>query len=93
MWREGVKSILEEALALTRGTRQKAYGSPTENWGLTASYWSLLLGVTVTPQQAVLMMVLAKIAREQYRPKRDNRRDGAGYFDVLDIIETAKKSK
>lgn len=49
---------------------------------------------SVTAEDAALMMILVKIAREAHAPKRDNRVDLAGYAKVLDLIhaERAKRA-
>jgi len=49
--------------------------------------WSAILGVPVTPQQAILCMIAVKISRESRKAKRDNRTDIAGYAECLDMIE------
>lgn len=34
-------------------------------------------------------MIALKMMREVHRPNRDNRIDGAGYFETLDIVRQA----
>lgn len=80
------RSILTEARDLVRGARQAAYDHPYCNHDRIARIWSVILGIEVTPEQAALCMLGVKIAREAYRPGRDNRVDMAGYADVLDLI-------
>jgi hypothetical protein len=80
------QTILEEAAELVAGPRKALYGKPSENWGKTAKVWSVILGIEVTAEQAVLCMIGAKLVREAHKPKRDNRVDICGYTEVLDQI-------
>lgn len=80
------ESILEEAHRLVHGDRGEDYGHPYDDFSRTAKIWSAILGVDVTPQQVALCMVGLKISREVHRPKRDNRVDGAGYFETLNMV-------
>jgi hypothetical protein len=78
-------SILLEAEHLTEGARNADYGHPLDDYRRTAKLWSAVLGIDVTPEQAMLCMICVKISRECNHPKRDNRVDGAGYFKCLDM--------
>lgn len=80
-------NILEEAQNAVYGDRQADYGTVTENFGTIAKLWSAVLKVEVTPEQVGLCMVQVKVARQMYRPKRDNLVDGAGYFATLEKLE------
>ena len=82
-----METVTQEADRIVSGQRQSDYGHPRDNWGQTAALWSAILGHTVTPQQAVLCMIAAKVSRESRNPKRDNRVDIAGYAKVLDMLE------
>jgi len=66
--------------------RGQDYGHPYEDFSRTAKIWSAILGIEVTPQQAILCMIAVKISRECHRPKRDNRVDIAGYAEALDMV-------
>ena len=79
-------TILDEAKKIVNGARQKAYGSPQKNYERVAVIWSVILGVSITPQQVVLCMIGLKIARESHRHKRDNTVDIAGYAELLDRL-------
>lgn len=83
----GFETILQEAQRLVHGDRGEAYGHPLDDFSKTAKIWSAILGIDVTPQQVALCMVGVKISREVNAPKRDNRVDGAGYFETLDMVE------
>lgn len=80
-------SILDEAETLVLGDRGSAYGHPADDMARTGKIWAAVLGVPeVTAAQVALCMVGVKMSREVNKPKRDNRVDGAGYFQCLDMI-------
>jgi hypothetical protein len=79
-------SILEDAKKAVHGSRNNDYGHPLQDFTRTAKIWSAILGIEVTPEQVALCMVGVKISRECYKPGRDNRIDGAGYFETLEMI-------
>jgi hypothetical protein len=85
-------NILKEAENAVYGDRQADYGTVTENFGTIAKLWSAVLKTEITPEQVGLCMVQVKIARQMYKPKRDNLVDGAGYFATLEKLETEKLS-
>ena len=84
---EESKTILQEAQDLVYGDRQADYGTVKENFSTIAKLWSAVLGVEVSPQQVGLCMVQVKVARQIYKPKRDNLVDGAGYFATIEKME------
>ena len=81
------QTILEEAQKAVYGDRQADYGTVKENFATIAQLWSAVLKTKVTPEQVGLCMVQVKIARQMYRPKRDNLVDGAGYFATLEKMQ------
>lgn len=78
-------SVLREAESLITGDRNKAYGSPTQNFTNTAEIWTALLrhklkdGETISPAEVASLMIGLKLARTVGEPKRDNWVDMAGY--------------
>lgn len=86
------QSILDEAQSLTTGDRNESYGHPYEDFSRTARMWSAVLGTEVTAEQVALCMVCVKISRECHSPARDNRVDGAGYFNCLEMIHEYKQA-
>ena len=89
------ETILEEAQRLVHGDRGEAYGHPLDDFSRTAEIWSAILGIPVSAEQVSLCMVGLKISREVNKPKRDNRTDGAGYFETLDMVreERARRER
>ena len=79
-------SILLEAYSLVHGVKRQSYGHPREDYGRVAQMMTAILGVEVTAAKAILCMIAVKISRECHCPKRDNRVDGAGYFECLDLV-------
>lgn len=85
------EDILEEALRITTGARQIAYGSPDKNLAHTAKLWNALFGWEVSASQVAMAMILLKLSRETNQPKRDNPVDIAGYARALHICNEAAK--
>lgn len=84
------QSVALEAHTLVHGNRGEAYGHPLDDMTRTAGMLNALLGpklnVPLQAEDVSKIMVLVKLSREENRPKRDNRVDGAGYFETLDMI-------
>lgn len=84
------ETICQEADRLVSGDRQKDYGHPFDNFVQVANLFTAFLGdkltKPVTAEEASLLLVLLKVAREHNAPKRDNRVDIAGYAKVLDMV-------
>lgn len=82
---EDADDILEEALNITRGSRNASYGPPDQDFRRTAGMWSALFaaklreGETFEPRDVALAMILLKTSRETHQRKRDNWVDIAGY--------------
>jgi hypothetical protein len=81
------KAILQQAIELTHGDRNKNYGTPLVNHQRIAVIWSVILGVEVTPSQVALCMVGVKIARLVETPDHlDSFIDGAAYLAIAGEI-------
>jgi len=64
--------------------RSRAYGAPTGSMELLAKRWSITLGRTVTPAQAVMCLIDLKLTRLAHDPRhQDSILDIAGYAAVL----------
>lgn len=57
------ESILNRAIECVCGEREQDYGSPEDNFGRIATYWSTHLGMEITAEDVAVMMALLKIAR------------------------------
>ena len=73
---------LYEAASLIDGDRQKAYGTPEENFGRWASMVSDYLGYPVTPMDMAMISALGKISRIAHQAKYDSFVDAAGYLAI-----------
>ena len=88
------ETILEEAQRITDGDRDGDYGTAEDNFGKIAAYWNVYMehndldiGRILEPKHIAMMMVLMKIAREDFKHKRDNLTDAAGYLRCLAKIQ------
>ena len=90
------ETILQEAQRLVHGDRGGDYGHPLDDFNKTALIWQAILGgkmkpgEKIEPEDIALCMVGVKISREVNKPKRDNRVDGAGYFETLNMVHEEK---
>jgi hypothetical protein len=77
-----------EARGIVRdGDRQKEYGHPRDDWTRTAKIWSGILGIEVTPEQAMLCMIGTKISRLVHTPQHhDSKVDIIGYAICYDRL-------
>lgn len=81
------ETILQEAQRLVHGDRGADYGHPIDDYTRTGRMWGAILGLPdIDPRLCCLMMVAVKVSRECNKPKRDNRTDGAGYFECADMV-------
>jgi|TARA_R110002012_G_scaffold280114_2_gene468558 hypothetical protein len=81
------KEILEEAIQLVGGTRNKDYGDRLTNHQHIAGLWSIFLGKKISPHDVAICMVLVKIARLINKHKRDSYVDMAAYSSIAAEIE------
>lgn len=66
--------------------RQDRYGHPLKDFANTAKFWSIILGIEITPAQVALCLLAVKMSRELHQSNRDNRLDMAGYAAALDLV-------
>lgn len=90
------ETILDEAKRITRGARNEDYGDPSDDFervvGAINSLWRDKLKQPLTAADWPLMMNIVKTAREVHKPKRDNRVDGAGYWDCVDRVRQRERA-
>ncbi len=82
------RTVLLEAQNLVHGDRNKAYGSPTEDFARTAGIWSALFrkylkdNANFEPRDVALAMIGVKLSRLMHGKKRDSWTDIAGYAET-----------
>jgi hypothetical protein len=87
------ESPSEEAFRIVRTDRRKDYGRPLQDYRRTSGMMTALIkhkmrdGQVITPQDAMMFMLLVKISREQNKHKRDNLVDICGYAECLQMTE------
>ena len=84
---EKEESILQEAERIVNGERQADYSDPVKNFEHIARIASAILNKEITPEECCIVMIAVKHAREQYKHKRDNLVDLAGYVEILHRIK------
>jgi hypothetical protein len=88
-------NILEEANTIIHGARNKSYGHPAKNHGLTSQYWQVYLKNRPNPADPLsaidvcFLNILQKISRSQngVDPTRDTLTDIAGYAGNVEMIQ------
>lgn len=78
---EARRMILKDAEHCVCTDRNLLYGEPEDSFGMIARLWSAYLGMPVSKQQAIDMLILFKVARNgtAKKPCRDTYVDIAGY--------------
>lgn len=89
------REIVDEAVKIVFGERQKNYGTPFDNHSRTAAFWSTYLGIELSAEQVTMMNILQKISREMNGHHRDNITDTIGYSInyMLCLEERVKRDK
>ena len=81
------ESILSEAERIVNGERQADYSDPVENFKHIAAIASAISKKGLSPTDCAIVMIAVKLARENYKHKRDNLVDLAGYVEILNRIK------
>lgn len=76
--------LIEKAERIVNQDRNTRYGGPEESFTTIAKFWSVFLGVEVSPLQVAGCMILLKLARLKKTPTHeDSIVDGIGYFACM----------
>ena len=86
------ESILSEAERIVNGDRQADYSDPVENFKHIADIASAISKENLSPTTCAIVMIAVKLARENYKHKRDNLVDLAGYVEILSRIKESEVS-
>jgi Domain of unknown function (DUF6378) len=82
------EELLQQAASIV-ARRRGIYGEPVELFQQVAKRWSLVLGIEVTPAQAMLCLIDLKVARLTHDPRHlDSTIDVAGYAGCLAEVLT-----
>lgn len=81
------QSILQEADKIVKGDRQADYGDTVANFKHIANIASAIRQKQFTAEDCCVVLMAVKLAREQFKHKRDNLVDLAGYTEILNQIK------
>ena len=81
------ESVLSEAERIVNGDRQADYSDPVANFKHISSIASAISKKGLSPTDCAIVMIAVKLARENYKHKRDNLVDLAGYVEILSRIK------
>ena len=86
--------ILYAAIGAVCCEREEEYGSPADNFRLTAQLWSDYLQTKISAGDVALMMVLLKVSRvKSGRPKPDSFVDMAGYGAIAGELTLTQEAE
>ena len=86
------ESILSEAERIVNGDRQADYSDPVANFKHISAIASAIMAKDITAEECCIVMIAVKLARENYKHKRDNLVDLAGYVEILNRIKESEVS-
>lgn len=81
------ESTLSEAERIVNGDRQADYSDPVANFKHISEIASAISKEELSPTTCCIVMIAVKLARENYKHKRDNLVDLAGYVEILHRIK------
>lgn len=87
------ESILSEAERIVNGERQADYSDPVENFKHISAIASAISKKELSPTTCAIVMIAVKLARENFKHKRDNLVDLAGYVEILNRIKESEVSR
>ena len=90
-----MKSILEEAPEIVHGDRNRDYGHPLDNHGLTAQLWSAYTGSDITAEDVCFINIQQKISRMRTSGTitRDGLVDIAGYAANIEMLMDEREKR
>ena len=86
------ESILSEAESIVNGDRQADYSDPVANFKHIPAIASSISKDNLSPTTCAIVMIAVKLARENYKHKRDNLVDLAGYVEILNRLKEREVS-
>ena len=94
------KDVLDCVENMLTGIKPAEYGSPEESFLRIAVYWTTYLrhkgllpkdnSIGVMPHDVAMMMILFKVAREEFGHKSDNLYDIIGYATLAEVMAENK---
>lgn len=88
------EAVTAEAHRLVNGDRNESYGHPLDDWTRAGRMIGAILEIPDVPAEKVgLIMQAIKVAREVHQPKRDNRVDGCGYWEGIDMVHAERSRR
>lgn len=87
------ESTLSEAERIVNGDRQADYSDPVANFRHISEIASAISKEELSPTTCCIVMIAVKLARENYKHKRDNLVDLAGYVEILNRIKESEVSQ
>ena len=84
---EARDSVLIEAETIINGERQADYSDPIESFNTISKIASAIIGRDISATECCKVMMAVKHARQQFKHKRDNQVDLAGYSEILNRLE------
>jgi len=79
--------ILDEVKEVLKEREANAYGPAGDMFEKIGLMWTNYLGISISSRDVAIMMTLLKIARENYKSKRDNFVDAIGYLVLASEFE------
>ncbi len=83
------QNIIQEADKIVKGDRQADYGDTVANFKHIANVASAIRKKEFTAEDCCVVLMAVKLVREQFKHKRDNLVDLAGYTEILNQIKEA----
>lgn len=86
--KENDKTILEEAHDIVNN-RERGYEKVEHSFIHISAIASAIRRKDITPRDVAAVLIALKLSREQYKHKRDNLVDAAGYIQIDHLLAEA----